>query len=42
MENAFQAVWNRSKDLKVPLRRGAVAVALERLEEAIRYRGLFP
>ncbi|MHB1989114.1 MAG: Glu/Leu/Phe/Val family dehydrogenase [Acidimicrobiales bacterium] len=42
MENAFQAVWNRSKDLKVTLRRAAAAVALERLEEAITFRGLFP
>lgn len=42
MENAFQAVWNRSRDLKVTLRRGAAAVALERLEETIKFRGLFP
>ncbi len=42
MESAFQAVWNRSNDLKVTLRRGAVAVALERLEEAIKFRGIFP
>ncbi len=42
MESAFQSVWNRSRDLKVTLRRGAVAVALERLEEAITFRGLFP
>jgi glutamate dehydrogenase (NAD(P)+) len=42
MESAFQSVWNRSKDLKVTLRRGAAAVALERLEEAIKFRGLFP
>lgn len=42
MESAFQAVWNRSNELKVTLRRGAVAVALERLEEAIKFRGLFP
>ncbi|MGO9558080.1 MAG: Glu/Leu/Phe/Val family dehydrogenase [Acidimicrobiales bacterium] len=42
MEQAFQAVWNRSRDLKVTMRRGATAVALERLEEAILFRGLFP
>ncbi len=42
MESAFQAVWDRSRDLKVTLRRGAAAVALERLEEAITFRGLFP
>ncbi len=42
MEAAFQAVWTRSNDLKVTLRRAAVAVALERLEEAIKLRGIFP
>jgi glutamate dehydrogenase (NAD(P)+) len=42
MESAFQSVWERSRDLKVTLRRGAAAVALERLEEAITFRGLFP
>jgi glutamate dehydrogenase (NAD(P)+) len=42
METAFQDCWQRSKDLKVTLRRAAVAVALERVGEAIRYRGLFP
>jgi glutamate dehydrogenase (NAD(P)+) len=42
METAFQAVWDRSRDLKVTLRRSAVAVALDRLSEAITFRGLFP
>jgi glutamate dehydrogenase (NAD(P)+) len=39
---AFDAVWQRSRELKVTLRRGAVAVALERVGEAVEVRGLFP
>ena len=42
MSTAFDAVWHRSRELKVTLRRGAVAVALERVGEAIEVRGLFP
>jgi glutamate dehydrogenase (NAD(P)+) len=42
MESAFDACWHRSKDLKVTLRRASVALALERVGEAIRLRGLFP
>jgi glutamate dehydrogenase (NAD(P)+) len=42
METAFDACWHRSKDLKVTLRRASVALALERVGEAIRWRGLFP
>ncbi|MGO8874364.1 MAG: Glu/Leu/Phe/Val family dehydrogenase [Acidimicrobiales bacterium] len=42
METAFDACWQRSKELKVTLRRAAVALALERVGEAIRLRGLFP
>jgi glutamate dehydrogenase (NAD(P)+) len=42
MSRAFDAVWHRSRELKVSLRRGAVAVALERVGEAIEVRGLFP
>src|ERR1017187_7805580 len=42
MSTAFDAVWRRSRDLKVTPRRGAVAVALERVGEAIEVRGLFP
>jgi glutamate dehydrogenase (NAD(P)+) len=42
METAFHACWARSNDLKVTLRRASVALALERVGEAIRYRGLFP
>jgi len=42
MESAFDACWQHSKDLKVTLRRASVALALERVGEAIRFRGLFP
>lgn len=42
MSAAFDAVWRRSHELKVTPRRGAVAVALERVGEAIELRGLFP
>jgi len=42
MSSAFDAVWHRSRELKVTPRRGAVAVALERVAEAIEVRGLFP
>ncbi|HXY43213.1 MAG TPA: Glu/Leu/Phe/Val dehydrogenase [Acidimicrobiales bacterium] len=42
METAFDACWHRSKDLKVTLRRASVALALERIGEAIQLRGLFP
>jgi glutamate dehydrogenase (NAD(P)+) len=42
MSAAFDAVWRRSRDLKVTPRRGAVAVALERVGEAMELRGLFP
>jgi glutamate dehydrogenase (NAD(P)+) len=42
MEDAFQATWARASALKVPLRRAAVALGLERVAEAITLRGLFP
>jgi glutamate dehydrogenase (NAD(P)+) len=42
MDNAFETVWAKSSQLKVSLRRGAFAVALERVAEAIEARGLFP
>jgi glutamate dehydrogenase (NAD(P)+) len=42
MEAAFQSCWQRSRDLKVTLRRASVALALERVGEAITLRGLFP
>jgi glutamate dehydrogenase (NAD(P)+) len=42
MEHAFVSVWARSRQLDVSLRRAAFAVALERVQEAIAARGLFP
>ena len=42
MEDAFTAVWAKADTLSVSLRRGAFALALDRLAEAIEARGLFP
>jgi glutamate dehydrogenase (NAD(P)+) len=42
MDEAFTAVWAKADMLSVSLRRGAFALALERLAEAIEARGLFP
>ncbi|HXZ82508.1 MAG TPA: Glu/Leu/Phe/Val dehydrogenase [Acidimicrobiales bacterium] len=42
MERAFDATWQESIALKVPLRRAAVALGLGRVAEATRLRGLFP
>lgn len=42
MEDAFQAIWNRSDALDINLRRAAFVYAVERVAEAIKMRGLFP
>ena len=42
MDTAFADVWARSDALGVSLRRGAFALAVERVSEAIAARGLFP
>jgi glutamate dehydrogenase/leucine dehydrogenase len=42
MRTAFDAVWDRSEGFGVDLRRGAHALALERVAAAIRFRGIFP
>jgi glutamate dehydrogenase (NAD(P)+) len=42
MDEAFTSVWAKADMLSVSLRRGAFALALERLAEAIEARGLFP
>lgn len=42
MEDAFTATWAKAEALKVPLRRAAYALALERVAAAIEARGLFP
>jgi len=42
MDDAFTSVWARAESLSVSLRRGAFALAVERVAEAIAARGLFP
>ncbi|MEO0076517.1 MAG: Glu/Leu/Phe/Val dehydrogenase [candidate division WOR-3 bacterium] len=46
MENslvrAFDKVWNKSKEKNVSLRTAAYIVAIERIAEVYKYRGLFP
>jgi glutamate dehydrogenase (NAD(P)+) len=42
MDEAFRSVWTKADNLKVPLRRAAFALALERVAEAIAARGFFP
>ena len=42
MDNAFTAVWAKAESLQVSLRRGAFALAVERVADAIATRGLFP
>lgn len=42
MDLAFDAVWAKATALGVSLRRGAMALAVERVAEAITVRGLFP
>jgi glutamate dehydrogenase (NAD(P)+) len=42
MQTAFHAVRDRSEALGVDLRRGAHALALDRVAAAIRFRGIFP
>jgi glutamate dehydrogenase (NAD(P)+) len=42
MDEAFTEVWAKADTLSVSLRRGAFALALERLAEAIEARGIFP
>jgi glutamate dehydrogenase (NAD(P)+) len=42
MHEAFDAVWERHKQLDVPLRDTALVVGVERIAEATELRGLFP
>jgi glutamate dehydrogenase (NAD(P)+) len=42
MDDAFAAVWARSQELGVSLRRAAGVVAVDRIAEATLARGLFP
>jgi len=40
MRNSFKAIWDKHKELNTDLRRAAFALALERLDTAIRAKGL--
>ena len=42
LDEAFAEVWKRSKSLGVSMRRAAGALAVERVAEAFKARGLFP
>jgi glutamate dehydrogenase/leucine dehydrogenase len=42
LTRAFTSSWEASERLSVPLRLGAYAVAVERVAEATRDRGLYP
>jgi glutamate dehydrogenase (NAD(P)+) len=42
MHEAFDSVWVRHEELKLPLRDTALVVGVERIAEATRLRGLFP
>jgi len=42
MVHAFQEVWNKAKEKKFSYRCAAYVVAIERIAEVYRYRGLFP
>lgn len=39
---SFTEVWKRSQEMKVSLRTAAYVVALERINEVYKYRGIFP
>jgi glutamate dehydrogenase/leucine dehydrogenase len=38
----FAEVWKRSQEMKISLRTAAYVVALERVNEVYKYRGIFP
>jgi glutamate dehydrogenase/leucine dehydrogenase len=42
MEKAFDEVWEFSAQMQVPLRLGAMMLAVNRVANAVRSRGLFP
>lgn len=41
MRDTFHRVWDYSRERKVPLRRGAFMLAIQRVAEALRMRGVF-
>jgi len=42
METAFDAVYDKSRQLGVSMRAGAMALAVERVADAFMKRGLWP
>jgi glutamate dehydrogenase (NAD(P)+) len=42
MVKAFEEVWNKSKERNISFRCAAYIVAIERIAEVYRYRGVFP
>jgi len=42
MVKAFNEVWEKATERKVSLRCAAYLVAIERIAEVYRYRGIFP
>ena len=42
MVRAFAEVWDFSRQKQVPLRKGALMLAVQRVAEAIQSRGIFP
>ncbi|OGC40067.1 glutamate dehydrogenase [candidate division WOR-3 bacterium RBG_13_43_14] len=40
--SSFNEVWRRSQNLKIPLRTAAYVVAIARILEVYKYRGIFP
>ncbi len=42
MDNAFQSVWNISEEKQLPLRTGAYLIAVKRVVESKKARGIWP
>ena len=42
LTKSFKEVWKKSKEFNVSLREASYIVALERIAEVYRYRGIFP
>ncbi|MFO8034903.1 MAG: Glu/Leu/Phe/Val dehydrogenase [Candidatus Bipolaricaulota bacterium] len=42
MKRAFDSVWDYSQEHRMPLRTAAFVLGLERVAQAIEYRGIFP
>ncbi len=42
MDNAFAEVWTKTREEKVSMRLGAYMVAINKVAEALRHRGIYP